>query len=890
MTTPMLRQYLDIKKQYEDAILLFRVGDFYECYMKDAKILADCCKIMLTSKEFGTKRVPMSGVPYHNVKKYIKMLIEHGHKVAICEQVEDASKKSGPVVQREVTQVITPGTVTDFALLEDESNNYLVAITKYRNKYGLAFVDVSTGEFFGTEIRGDDKKDTLSKLISELAKYTPSEAIIPKILYSDKEFLEILKKYTNMTIYERDDFEFDYENAKEILLDHFKVLSLKGFGCENKPSIVMSAGAILSYLKELNKEKTNNIKSFSIYRREDYMIIDAASQRNLELVRNILGDSTKGTLLSILDKTVTPMGSRKLKKWIKQPLLDIDKIKYRQSMVEFFKDDLFLRQDIRNILKKIYDIERLISKISHGTANAKDLIFLRDSMDQIPEIDKILKEKNNQMLNLFDEKTLQQVSEISELIRNSIRDEPASTLHEGGIIKKGYNKDLDELLKIKDEGKNFLINLENKERERTGIKSLKIKYNKVFGYFIEVTKPNLHLVPKHYIRKQTLVNAERFFTEELKNWEEKILGAEEKIKELEYELFLEILNKIKNYIDVIQYLSGIIAELDIYSSLAEVAVLYNYVKPKITDSGKIIIKEGRHPVLDVMLPTPFIPNDTLLDTDKNQLLIITGPNMAGKSTYLRQVSQIVILAQMGSFVPAKEAEIGIVDQIFVRVGAYDNIVLQQSTFLVEMSETANILNNATKKSLIILDEIGRGTATFDGLSIAWAVVEYIVKKIGARTLFATHYHQLNELSKYFDKIKNYNIAVKRRENDIIFLYKLVPGGSDKSYGVQVAKLAGIPSQVINRAEEILESLEKGTEISITVDNNINGLQRKRRKKLVQLTFAPVMDQKTLKTPIISENERKILEEIKNLNLHNITPIEALNKLFEFQNKLKENSC
>ncbi|MBD3226773.1 MAG: DNA mismatch repair protein MutS [Candidatus Lokiarchaeota archaeon] len=884
MTTPMLKQYNSIKKQNLDAVLLFRVGDFYECYKKDAHILAECCKITLTSKEYGSKRLPMSGVPHHSINKYIKILIRNGYKVAICDQVEDASKKKGKVVKREVTSIVTPGTITDIMMLEDQDNNYLVSISKHKSTYGLTFVDVSTGEFFGTSIRGKDEEDTFSKLLSELIKFNPTEAIMPKSLFTSTVFIEKLKKYTEMIINEREDYEFELDYARDALKEHFNVVNLKGFGCEDDPAIIMSAGGVIKYLEDIKKTKENNIKQFSIYNREDYMIIDAASQRNLELVKNIMEDTKRGTLLSVLNKTITPMGSRKLKRWIKQPLLDIEKIKYRQERIEEFREDLLLREDVREHLKEVYDIERLIGKISHDSANARDLVALKNSINKVPEIQSILAEKTSLLGDLLDDELINEVLEAAEIIDKSIKKEPAANLHEGNIIKKGYNEELDKVLKLRSEGKDFLMDLENEEKKKTGIKSLKIKFNKVFGYFIEVTNPNLDLVPEdRYIRKQTLTNSERFFTEDLKKWEEKIIGAEEKVNELEYEIFKEILENIKGYTEYIQKISNKISEIDIFACLAEVAVQNNYIKPKVTDSSTIKIKKGRHPVLDVMLPSAFIPNDVLLDNDENQLLIITGPNMAGKSTYLRQVAQIIILAQMGSFIPAEEAEIGIVDQIFVRVGAYDNIVLQQSTFLVEMNETANILNNAKKKSLIILDEIGRGTATFDGLSIAWAVTEYIVKDIGARTLFATHYHQLNELSDYFDSIKNYNIIVKRKEHDIIFLYKIRAGGCDRSYGVQVAKLAGIPQKVVSRAKEILESLEKGNEITIETKTRPNKKVNK-GKRLIQLRFSPVSEKP--EKPIKSKKEEKIFEEIKNLEIEKLTPIDALNKLYEIKKRIK----
>ena len=883
MSTPMLKQYNLIKKNHKDSVLLFRVGDFYECYRDDAVILAECCKITLTSKEYGGKRMAMSGVPHHSVQKYLKMLIKGGYKVAICDQVEDASKKKGQIVERAVTKIITPGTIIDLMMLDDQNNNYLVSITKSKIGYGLAFIDVSTGEFFGTRIIGENEEDIISKLISELVKYNPSECILSTGLSKDKDFMDKLEKYIGMTIYSRDNNEYDLENATQKILEHFKVMNLKGFGCEDKPSIVKSAGAIISYLEEIQKSKENNITNFSIYNREDYMIIDAASQRNLELVRNIMEDTTMGTLLSVLDKTATPMGSRKLKRWIKQPLIDIEIIKNRQLMLEQFKEDLLLRQDIRKILKEIHDIERLIGKISHGSANARDLIALRNSLEKVPVINKILTEKTSYLKDFFKDDLIKLALEVAGLINNSIKENPVATLHDGGMIKQGYDEKLDELLEIQKVGKDFLLNLENQEKRKTGIKSLRIRYNKVFGYFIEVTKANMHLVPKNYVRKQTLSNSERYFTEELKSWEDRILNAEEKVMEMEYNLLMEILDQVRNYTEYIQKISNLIAEVDIYSCLAEVAVLYNYVKPEVLKTKKIKIKRGKHPVLDVMLPTSFIPNDILLDNSDNQLLIITGPNMAGKSTILRQVALIVILAQMGSFIPAEEANIGIVDQIFVRVGAHDNIVLQQSTFLVEMNETANILNNATKNSLIILDEIGRGTATFDGLSIAWAVIEYIVKVIGARTLFATHYHQLNELSEYFSQIENYNISIKRRENDIIFLYKLIPGGCDKSYGVQVARLAGIPHQVIERAGEILESLESGNEITIQTEIK-RASTKKKKKKFVQLKFSPKTEKK--KTDI-TKKEKELVEEIKKLKIQELSPLEALNKLNELQNKIKK---
>ncbi len=800
--TPMMRQYLKIKEKNKDAILLFRLGDFYEMFFEDAKVASRILQITLTSRKTGKGgRVPMCGVPYHAIDNYIARLVRAGHRVAICEQVEDPALAKG-IVKRETVRLITPGTVLTDTLLEEKKNNFLVALNKDKDKLGLSLVDLSTGEFKLTQLKEREE------LHSELTRLSPSECLLPERLREDGSFMRNLGEEAQMLITYREDFSFLPETAYQTLTAHFHTHSLKGFGCEDLPLAIGAAGAIVDYLKETQKTALSHIAKLSVYSPSEFMVLDGATQRNLELIHTLAG--AKGaSLLAILDETVTSMGGRKMRNWMLQPLLKAAKIKERQEAVEEFFNQSSCRNKVSRILKGFPDLERLSSRASCGLANARDLVALGNALRIIPEIKKEIAPCQSKLVKNLNA-NLETLDELTELISQAIVDEPPLTLREGRLIKEGYSEGLDELRKISREGSRWIANLQAKEIERTRVNSLKVRYNKVFGYYIEVTKPNLKLVPPDYIRKQTLVNAERFITPELKDYESRILGAEERMKDLEYKIFVEVREKVAKQSERIQTVADILATLDVLTGLAEVAVRNNYVRPEVNENYLISIKDGRHPVLEKVLDDPFVPNDTLLGGEENQLLIITGPNMAGKSTYIRQIALIVLMAQMGSFLPVKEATIGVVDRIFTRVGALDELSRGMSTFMVEMTETANILNNATSKSLIVLDEIGRGTSTFDGISIAWAVAEYIHDKenLRAKTLFATHYHELTELSLTLPRVKNYNVAVREWNEEVIFLRKVVEGGSDRSYGIHVAKLAGLPREIIERAKDILAKLEK----------------------------------------------------------------------------------
>lgn len=876
--TPMMQQYKEIKDKYKDAILFFRMGDFYEMFFDDAITASRELEIALTSRD-AKNEIPMAGVPHHSAESYISRLINRGYKVAICEQVEDPKEAKG-IVKREVIRVITPGTITDNNALEEKKNNFLISVLLEENpreiEAGLAFVDISTGEFGVTQFTSDKE---YTRIIEEISRIDPVECITSSDLLQNKKFINLVKKKFNyLSVDSFDDSAFIYKNAYSKLITHFKVNNLEKFGCESLPLAVQAAGAILEYLYQTQKTALKNINNLKTLIPQEFMNLDMATRRNLELVKSIRDGSKSGTLLWILDKTLTAMGGRMLRAWIEQPLLQKNKIEERLDAVENLLNNVIMREELREQLKEIYDLERLMGRITYGSANARDLIALKKSLKVLPNIRKSLTScQSTKLLQL--KNNLDVLEDICALIDLSIENDPPITVKDGGIIKPGYNEEVDELKKITREGKNLIASLEEEEKEKTGIKSLKIGFNKVFGYYIEVTKSNLSLVPDRYIRKQTLVNGERYITPELKEFETKILGAEERVKELEYNLFVDIREQISSQMKRIQECAKIIAELDVLSSFAEVASLYNYIKPLITNSDEIKIKNSRHPVIERVLKEElFVPNDVNLDCNRNQLVIITGPNMAGKSTYMRQVALIVLMAQIGCFVPADHAEISIVDRIFTRVGASDDLASGDSTFMVEMKEVSYIFKNATKRSLLILDEVGRGTSTYDGLSIAWAVIEYIHKHIGAKTLFATHYHELTQLEGKLDRVKNYKISVKEKGNDIIFLRKIVQGGADKSYGIHVASLAGLPYRVIKRAKEILGNLEK---VEAAATNKI--IEPDDNNKLKD-SAATSFDNKQM--GLYNYVCESIIEDIKSLDIMTMTPIEALNYLYSVKKKLQ----
>ncbi len=866
--TPMMQQYLDIKEQYKDCILFFRLGDFYEMFFSDAEIASRELEITLTGKDCGLdERAPMCGVPFHSADGYVARLISKGFKVAICEQVEDASVAKG-LVKRDVIKVVTPGTVTDIAMLDDRKNNYLMSICKNGNFYGIAAVDITTGEFNATRITWGNTK---GKLLDEIAKYLPSELVVNSEFNRDSEFLAQLNVRFNIYITELEDSLFEYTSSNDILKSHFTDFQVN---LTEYDISVNASGALLRYLVTTQKVSLSHIQNFNSYNIDEYMVLDAATRRNLELTETMREKSKRGSLLWVLDKTMTSMGGRLVRKWIEQPLVNLGDIKLRLNAVDEFKNKFMARVETRELLKRVYDIERLMGKVVLGSVNCRDLIALKNSINQIPYIKAILKEFEAQH-NKYCFEQLDSLEDVSNLIETSIIDDPPITIKEGGIIKAGYNEEVDKLRTASTQGKDWVAAIEASEREKTGIKNLKVGFNKVFGYFIEVTKSYFSLVPAEYIRKQTLANCERYITPELKEIEETILGAEEKIVQLEYNLFVEIKEAIAAHITRIKLTAKALAELDALASLAEVADRENYCMPEVTDGDEIQIVDGRHPVVERMVDkSSFVPNDTVLDMEEDRLAIITGPNMAGKSTYMRQTALIVLMAQIGSFVPATTAKIGLVDRIFTRVGASDDLASGQSTFMVEMSEVANILKNATKNSLLILDEIGRGTSTFDGLSIAWAVIEYIVnkEKLGCRTLFATHYHELTELEGKLSGIKNYCITVKEKGEEVIFLRKIIRGGADGSYGIQVARLAGVPLEVIDRAKEILVELD-------AADVNKNGRSQKTKKQV-----DGQMDLFAAAAKASLNNE--VLEEIKKIDLSRLTPIDAMNILYDLQRKMK----
>ncbi|OGW03693.1 MAG: DNA mismatch repair protein MutS [Nitrospinae bacterium RIFCSPLOWO2_01_FULL_39_10] len=806
-----MKQYQNIKGDYPDSILFFRIGDFYEMFFDDAITASKALNITLTSRDKNKENpVPMCGVPHHAVDIYIGRLIKKGFKVAVCEQMEDPKTVKG-VVKREVIRVITPGTVLNPNLLGEKDNNFFVSLYPDQNGYGIAVIDISTGDFRVAEFTdssGNSHEDLLKRIKNEFLKLEPKEILVPKSFLNNSDSkLQTLNSELSAAVNSCEEWVYDYDYAYKTLLEQFKTVSLDGFGCENMPLAISAAGAAIYYFKATQKSPLTHLYRISLLKSDEFMNLDFSTQRNLELIKRSYDGSKEGSLLGLMDLTVTSMGGRRLKDWLLKPLLNADKIKTRHETVGKLKDSHRTREEIRDNLSKILDMERLTARITLSAANARDLIALKNSIAPIKTIKELIEKIPGEifkgMISEWDDLT-----DIEKLIDISIKDEPPLSLKDGGLIKDGYSKELDDLRSISRDGKEWIVQMEGREREKTGIANLKVSYNKVFGYFIEITKKHLSKVPEGYIRKQTVATGERYISQELKEYEDKILGAEEKIKNIEYQIFEEIRKRVAEEGKRILKMAGIISEIDVLSTLSEVASRYDYTCPDINEGDTIEIIDGRHPILEKIIEGErFVPNDTCLDSHNNQIMIITGPNMAGKSTYMRQTALIVLLSQTGSFVPAREARIGIVDRIFTRVGAQDYLQKGQSTFMVEMNETANILNNATSRSLIILDEIGRGTSTFDGISIAWSVVEYIHNNTKAKTLFATHYHELTELSMTLDSVKNYNIAVKEWNDEIIFLRKIASGGADKSYGIQVARLAGLPKEVIERAKEVLSNLE-----------------------------------------------------------------------------------
>ena len=865
--SPMMQNYLETKKQYNDCMLFYRLGDFYEMFFDDAIVASRELEITLTSRACGLEeKAPMCGVPYHAVDIYISRLIAKGYKVAICEQLEDPKKAKG-IVKRDVIRVVTPGTVIEANMLEEKRNNYIMSIVKKGIHYGLAICDISTGDFFATQIKL--QSNNFEKLLDEYARYTPAEIVVNNAMGNSEKELNILKDRNNTFITIREDNTFSKDD-KTILnlytvVDGFEKVKEE---FDNEELIVLAINGLLNYFTETQKVKLEHINKIQVYEVRKYMALDINARRSLELTERMRDKSKKGTLIWVLDKTSTSMGGRLLRRWINDPLLDINEIKDRLNAVSEFKNDIILRGDVTDILKKVYDIERLAGKIAYGNVNARELVSLKNSLKNIPSLKQILADAKSNMLRGLYEK-LDGLEDIYELIDKAIVEDPPISVKEGGIIKSGFSTEIDEYRKASTEGKNWIIALEAKEKEKTGIKNLKVGYTRVFGYYIEITKSFLKQVPDNYIRKQTLTNAERFITEELKQIEDKILGSEEKVINLEYDEFTKIRDKIASNIERLQTTASAVANVDVLSNFATIAEDNNYVYPEVNEEDIIDIKGGRHPVIEKMVDDGiFVENDTYLDCNENRVAIITGPNMAGKSTFMRQVAIITLMAQIGCFVPAESARIGIVDKIFTRVGASDDLSSGQSTFMVEMNEVANILKNATPKSLVILDEIGRGTSTYDGLSIAWAVAEYIAdkEKIGCKTLFATHYHELLELEEKVEGIKNYHIAVKEKGEDIIFLRKILEGGTDESYGIHVAKLAGVPKNVVTRANKILRSLEKG---------GVKIKEEKEQKKQVEGQF----DLFSLKLADISH-------ELDKINVNELTPIDALNTLVRLKEMLK----
>jgi len=874
-TTPMMKQYYRIKKEYPDSILFFRMGDFYEMFSEDAKVASKVLGIALTSRAKGEgEKIPLCGIPYHALDRYLEKMVDSGFTVAICEQVEDPKKAKG-IVRREIVRVVTASTLIRSGTDIKSENTYLACVYPGKDEYGFAIVDLATGEFRGTTFEGKDAKFNLK---TEINRLEPKEILIPVSVSEQKDMKEIYSSESILLVTKRDDWWFTKDQAENTLKEHFNVLSLDGFGFGEKSTLISAGGATISYLAETQKSALEHINTLKYYSLSENMVIDPSTLKNLEILKNSADGGKNGTLLQITDYTKTAMGKRLIRNWLVNPLLDLNEINRRLEMVECIRNVYALLRGIDSSLENIWDMERIISKISLETANARDIIALKNSLKSIPPIkDVIYKTESGPLKELV--QNLDEASDVSELIEKTIIEDAPLSIRDGGLIRSGFDEELDRLRKITTEGKTFISNMEEKERAKTGISNLKVKYNKVFGYFIEISRTNLSKVPDDYIRKQTLVNAERFITPELKEYEEQVLNAQERLFEVEYEIFCKIRRQIGQESRRIQESARILARIDVLSSFAKAAASNNWRKPSINDSDRINIVEGRHPVIErLTFGMKFVPNDLLLDTHDKSMIIITGPNMAGKSTYIRQVALIVLLAQIGSFVPAKEAEIGIVDRIFTRVGASDYLVRGLSTFMVEMNETANILNNATSKSLIILDEIGRGTSTYDGLSIAWAVVEYIHNhdNLRAKTLFATHYHELAEIVKLLPGVKNMSMAIREWNEEIIFLYKVIEGSVDRSYGVEVARLAGLPDEVIKRAREVLNDLENKDQKMIA------GKIRKGRR-----TREKSPEPKAKQLSLFSDMKDPVIKLISELDTNNLTPLQALEELIKLKDKINK---
>ncbi|MHA1135832.1 MAG: DNA mismatch repair protein MutS [Candidatus Thorarchaeota archaeon] len=859
--TPMQRQYLQLKKQYPDCILLFRLGDFYEMFNEDAKVASKALDIVLTARGEGVNRWPLCGVPYHAVEGYVAKLLQQGFTVAIADQVEDASQAKG-LVKRDVVRVVTPGTILESSMLEDAQNNYLVALIEDTGQVGIAAVDVSTGEFIVTQIEGTLTSEVV---MNEIGRLAPSE-----ILLSDetsKSKARGILEETGIHITQRNSLDFSTRNAETLIKDQFKVATLDGYGISDKPVALGAAGAVLAYLRDVHRTGSVTLSGLRTYSVESHMIIDSQTQKNLELIKNARDGSSRGTLFSILSKTVTPMGKRKLKQWVLQPLRDVKMINNRLDAVEELARDAIVRKDISNSFRDLGDLERITSRIVFGSAGARDLLALRISIGKLPTVKETLKScKSDIIVNSV--KSIDPLSVLHEILQTAIVDEPPVSVREGGMIRQGFNKDLDSLKESISTDKKWIASLQASERRRTGIKSLKVGFNKVHGYYIEVTKSNMSQVPEEYQRKQTLANAERYITPELKEKESTVLAGEEKINKLEYEIYETLRQQVSGSAGILRQNANAVAIADVLVALSDVAVTRRYTRPKITEDTRINIIDGRHASLEVMLgPNEFVPNNIEIGDGGSTLIIITGPNMAGKSTWMRQCAIIVLLAQMGSFVPAKSAEIGLVDRIFTRVGAFDDLTARQSTFMVEMIETANILNNATDQSLVILDEIGRGTSTFDGMALAWAVAERIIQ-MKTRALFATHFHQLTDMASQFHGVKNVHTLAKESGDTIVFLHKVVAGGTDKSYGIHVAALAGVPDEVVKRANQILQKIEKENKVSVG-DTSID---------------YESTEQASLESLVI---EDPLVERLRHMDLDRTTPVDALVELKELQEEAKK---
>ena len=867
--TPMMEQYFEIKNRYRHCLLFFRLGDFYELFFDDAVIGSRELGLTLTGKDWGQKeRAPMCGVPFHSADSYIDKLVQSGYKVAICEQVEDPKLAKG-IVKRDVIRIVTPGTVIDNEVLDENKNNYIMSIYGDSKGYALAVCDVTTGEFQTAEFTSANAEE---KLFDEAARFMPAE-IITNGYFLNTPCAGRIRKNLNIDLNDAGDACFAYRNAAKTICRHFDILSVDGLGLGERTFSVCASGGLLDYLYETQKNNLEHIGKITLYSTNDFMLLDVSTRRNLELTETMRENSRRGSLLWVIDKTKTAMGARLLRKWVEQPLINSADINKRLDAVEELKDDFFKREEIKDVLSTMQDFERIMGRIVYKTANARELVNLKNSIENLPQLKKILENsKSGYMREIYSE--LDTLEDIFALIDKAIVDDPPFSVREGGMIKEGYSSEADSLLQAKRRGSDWISDMEKQEREKTGIKNLRINYNRVFGYYIEVTKSYLDLVPENYMRKQTLANCERYTTKELNDLADLILGSSDRLIDLEYNIFCDVREKVASQVNRIQYTAYITAVCDAIQSLAETAQAQDYVKPVVDDGEVIDIKDGRHPSVEKMSDGAFIANDVYLDNEDNRLLIITGPNMAGKSTYMRQNAIITILAQIGSFVPASSAHIGVCDRIFTRVGASDDLASGQSTFMVEMTEVANILNNATSKSLIILDEIGRGTSTFDGLSIAWAVMEYIAdkKQIGAKTLFATHYHELTELEGKLPGVKNYCITVKEEGEDIIFLRKIKRGGADHSYGIQVARLAGLPNKVIKRSTAILKKL------------NAADIAKKTRKLADEAKEAA--EEEAVQIDMFNIKENQIIDDINKIDVMSLTPIQALQTLFDLQNKIK----